>query len=212
MIITRCEIAEVIIRRLWTYVNNPNILFLDFFLCQPLQKSKAFHLETFRFKVFPFDHSNPIMYRYKFIAEWNLAGLRPVRRTEVDGRNNLLFWNRSQNERYNELCFFVKTTPISLSHRTNSNRLNFLLCRIDTAVEGCCSNTSSDIYLTNLQSEANYVRRFLNGKQLHVASVDVKITSYFVNEISIIFKWIFLRFSCRIHRGPDLNGRSQIVL
>ena len=48
---TQCQIVEAIIRHLRILHYKPNIVFLDFFICQPLQKSEALHLEAFRFKV-----------------------------------------------------------------------------------------------------------------------------------------------------------------
>ena len=51
IVITQCETIEVLIRHLRTLTYKPNIIFLDFFICRPLQKSEASHLEIFRLRV-----------------------------------------------------------------------------------------------------------------------------------------------------------------
>jgi len=49
----------------------------------------------------------------------------------------------------------------------------------DIVVEECNrdrgSNLRSEIYLSNMESEKNYIRRFLSGKQLRVASIEVSV-------------------------------------
>lgn len=53
----------------------------------------------------------------------------------------------------------------------------FSLCRADDVVDECnqrlYSITSSKVYLPNWKSEKNYVRRFLNGRQLRVTTIEV---------------------------------------
>ena len=40
-----------LVHRIKILFDDPNIIFLDFFVCQPIQRSEAFHLELFRLKV-----------------------------------------------------------------------------------------------------------------------------------------------------------------
>jgi len=51
MIITECETAVTLIQHLRTQLKEPNIIFLDLFICQALQKSEIFHLPLFRLEV-----------------------------------------------------------------------------------------------------------------------------------------------------------------
>lgn len=51
VIITNCELAVALIHRIRTFKHNPNIIFFDFFFCQPIQRSEAFHIELFHVKV-----------------------------------------------------------------------------------------------------------------------------------------------------------------
>lgn len=51
IIATRCETVEVLTHHLRRYLHKPNIIFLDFFICLPLDIWDAFHLQTFRFNV-----------------------------------------------------------------------------------------------------------------------------------------------------------------
>ena len=50
-----------------------------------------------------------------------------------------------------------------------------LNCRLDVVNE--CSHDyihSFDVYLNNNEAEENYIHHFLNGKKLHVATVEVR--------------------------------------
>ena len=51
IVVMQCESAVAFIRHLRTLQSEPNIIFLDPFICQPLQKLEAFHLQIFRFEV-----------------------------------------------------------------------------------------------------------------------------------------------------------------
>lgn len=53
IILADCQIVEAFIHHLWTLLDNQNVIFLDYFICQHLQKSaNLFHLEAFHLKVY----------------------------------------------------------------------------------------------------------------------------------------------------------------
>ena len=112
----------------------------------------------------------------------------------MDRTDRLLFSTGSVDEKCSQPKFFVKWHYLQLAAVQTEFMVSFLNYRMNAVLDECIqyhdSNSCSEIYLPNLKAEENYARRFLNGKQIPVTTVEVSFPVF----IKPNWKFFFVTF------------------
>ena len=99
VIIADCEIMTAIIHQIRSSQLNPNIIFLDFYVCEPIQREHALHLEIFRLQVLLVSIKPMKLWDFDIVSERSSTDLCPVCPAQTDRIYTLLFSTGRHHEK-----------------------------------------------------------------------------------------------------------------
>ena len=160
-----------LIHRIRNLQSDANIIFLDFFICPPIRSSQVVHLETNRFTVPSLITVLTSTFQLNSILWWLKSQKRPALVQMALSRwIQITVCSRQMDPsitRILDLTFRLVSTRISANQtRHQSDIYHF---RTDFYSVG-----RSEVDLPTARAERNYIRQYLNGKNLLVSTLEVR--------------------------------------